>query len=95
MGDRWQEAWVGKNSDEVIRSWGAPNGSMRLNNGDKLLHYETHSYDDFIGLSSSCVVKFFVSPKGIIKSFRYKGCTEPVGKHKLLFPKNVPVPGAE
>ncbi len=82
LGDVWRY-WIGKHQDELAKSWGVPNGSMLLSNGNTLIHYE----------NNGCVKKIIVS-RGIIKSFKYSGCSESFDT-KFLYPEELPVFGKD
>ena len=37
------DAWVGHSTDELIRSWGPPQNTSALQNGDHVIEYDSHS----------------------------------------------------
>ncbi|AZN36123.1 hypothetical protein [Iodobacter ciconiae] len=76
-----------------MKSWGVPNSSVKLSNGDTILQYSRTSYDEYH--TYHCEKKFIIR-KGIIKKFSYSGCGSPkVVLGRPFYPAATPVPGTD
>ncbi|AZN36204.1 hypothetical protein [Iodobacter ciconiae] len=88
-GDHWV-AWIGKKSDKLIKDWGVPTSTAKLDGGNTVFQYSSSSYDDFIGKTYNCTKKFLIK-NGVIEKFSYSGCRE---KHEgYNSPYGTDVPG--
>jgi hypothetical protein len=62
-------SWVGSTEAELIKSWGVPNSSYTLSNGDIVLQYDLRSSPTS---QQYCKINITFS-KGIIKDWMWEG----------------------
>jgi hypothetical protein len=68
-------SWEGSSADELLAKWGAPDSSIQLDNGGRVLTWTT-----FWGGGNqpiqTCRKSFTVNSFGIITKWSYSGCQE-------------------
>jgi len=68
-------SWVGEKSDNLLASWGAPDSTIQLDNGGKVLTWTTLEGGGEYPLRT-CRKSFTVNSSGIIESWSYSDCDE-------------------
>lgn len=64
--------WIGKSNQELLLSWGAPDGIAEIDDGKKVLTWKTIWSDDY-GVHT-CRKSFIIDVDGKIKRWSYSGC---------------------
>lgn len=69
-------SWLGSDSDSLVKIWGPPKSTYRLNSGGQMLTYRGESNPIVIGSVVSswwCETVFTVDSAGAIVDWRYEG----------------------
>jgi len=83
--DQALSGWVGRDADDLVRSWGAPNSTYSLKDGGKIITYErltvqTTGSGDFRDTESShCKIDLTVNPDGKVTGGKWSGNNEQCG----------------
>jgi len=82
--DETLKTWIGKHVDELVKSWGPPQGSYKLSDGgtvieysrSRIVKYHMYDYEEYGGYQVDtlwCRTIFILDPKGIISSWKHEG----------------------
>jgi hypothetical protein len=69
-----EKTWIGRNTDELIRAWGAPDDTARTGDGATLFSYRYRSAaTKRTALRRTCEATFLVSPADVILDAHLEG----------------------
>lgn len=68
-------SWEGSSADDLLSAWGAPDSTIQLDNGGKVLTWTTFEGGGDYPIKT-CRKSFTVNSEGIIEKWSYSGCGE-------------------
>lgn len=80
--DQTLSSWVGRDGDDLVRSWGAPSSTYGLKDGGKIISYErltvqTVGSGEFRDTDSTfCKIDITIDPAGRITDGKWKGAND-------------------
>jgi hypothetical protein len=68
-------SWEGSSADRLLAKWGAPDSSIQLDNGGRVLTWTSFGGGGNQPIQT-CRQSFTVNSRGIITEWSYSGCQE-------------------
>lgn len=70
--EKAMDSWVGEPANELLGSWGAPDTSVKLNDGSTAMTWKNIWFKN--GYRHECRRSFTIGPDERVKSWTYQDC---------------------